>query len=157
MILNINKIINLNRFLLNHTKEFKTNEMGILNLIKLNKISTECAKCIQDTGAEYQREVKNARDSIVQQFPEKGELLNKYFEVQFDIVKANDFINEHIELQDITKELSDINAHFNEFGKELEKKEFDINIDIDLEKFKHAIETLPISLEDLLLIEFLFE
>lgn len=156
MILNVAQLSSLNKFHNTEFRNIKVFDIGIINLVKLNSFLNKCNTHLNENITLYKEALENGRKGLIDKHPDKKDLLNGYFVVDNNPVTANNYINEHPELNDI---ISDIKACYDElhkFADELNKKEYDIDFSVNVDKFMSAIEAANVNTEAILEISFLF-
>lgn len=152
MKLNLDQITRSIIFFKDNINKLSLTELGIQNLLNLNKFLKACQKQHDELKEVYFQIVDNNLEILIKSNPEKQNALNTLFKsgLLINNEKANEYINkELIELKD---SIATITNAINDSSNVLSQKEYQIEFDVEKNKLINSIEKSTIETDQVLLI-----
>lgn len=153
----MNQITNAMSFFDENIRHLDVKELGIINLLELNKFLKKCLEqhsVVRDTYAQI---VQNNTATLMKANEDKKDALNFLFfgGILVNLQKTNDYINANETLKPLIPELQEIIANINESVAVLAEKEYELDFKVNSTNLTQAIEKADLKADKVLSIEFL--
>lgn len=140
-----------------HKLELEPQIFGILNILKFNNFIKEVDVLCNVIHEQYLFKIKELQEALFIKHPSKKELLTKFLACE-NVVKANEFINEHNELNECIEDIQQLNKNLENFVENFNKNINEINITFEVDRFLQILEqTTNINSDFIVACEFLFK
>lgn len=136
--------------------ELEPQIFGILNILKFNNFIKEVDVLCNVIHEQYLFKIKELQEALFIKHPSKKELLTKFLACH-DAIKANEFINEHNELNECIDDIQQLNKELEIFVENFNKNINEINVTFEVDRFLQVLEQSNITSDFIVACEFLFK